>query len=178
MTPAPITLPLHYARRLTPDMAPEGIWGAGNTALLEAPLLALLASRASSGSALLDVLELVPEWVRAGRVLVSGFHSPLEQQVLHSVLRRKGRVVRVLARGMGSTWRPRPEEREPLSEGRMLLLTACPPKVSRTTRATALARNRLVLALASEVCAPCVAEGSPLATLLQEMGISGACAGA
>ena len=70
----------------------------------------------------------MPEWVKAGRVIVSGFHSPLEQQVLHSVLRRTGRVVKVLA------------------------------------------RNRLVLTLASEIFAPFVAAGSPLASLLNVKG--------
>lgn len=70
----------------------------------------------------------MPEWVKAGRVIVSGFHSPLEQQVLHSVLRRTGRVVKVLA------------------------------------------RNRLVLALASEIFAPFVVAGSPLASLLNVKG--------
>lgn len=167
MTPAPITLPPDCAARLAPDAAAT-IWGVGAVELLHEPLLAVLASRASTGDALLDTIERVPDWVRQQRVIISGFHSPLEQQVLRSVLRRGGRVVQVLARGMGDAWRPRQQEREPLEAGRMLLLTACPPHVRRTTRETALARNRLVLALASEVCAPCVAQGSPLATLLRE----------
>ena len=99
--------------------------------------------------------------IKAGRVIVSGFHSPLEQQVLRSVLRRKGRVVKVLARGM-TDYRPTAEEREPLAAGRMLVITACPPEVRRITRETALARNRLVLALASEIIAPYVTANSPL----------------
>ncbi|MCL4527403.1 MAG: DNA-processing protein DprA [Gammaproteobacteria bacterium] len=131
------------------------------------PLLGLIASRECPGHVLLETLECVPEWVKAGRVIVSGFHSPLEQQVLRSVLRRTGRVVKVLTRGM-SDYRPTEEEREPLAEGRMLVITACLPKVRRTTRETALARNRLVLALASETITPHVAEGSPLAALLCE----------
>ena len=77
------------------------------------------------------------------------------------VLRRKGRVVKVLARGM-TDYRPTAEEREPLAAGRMLVITACPPKIQRTTRETALARNRLVLALASEITAPYVTANSPL----------------
>ena len=32
-----------------------------------------------------------------GSVIVSGFHSPLEQQVLRSAFRRSGRAVKVLA---------------------------------------------------------------------------------
>lgn len=139
----------------------------GNAELLNVPLLGLIASRECPGHVLLETLEWVPQWVRDGRVIVSGFHSPLEQQVLRSVLRRKGQVVKVLARGIRD-YRPEPDEREPLAAGQMLVITACPPNVTRTTRATALARNRLVLALASEYIVPHVAVGSPLASLLAE----------
>ncbi len=40
----------------------------------------LIGSRECPGQVLLETLEHVPEWVKAGRVIVSGFHSPLEQQ--------------------------------------------------------------------------------------------------
>jgi predicted Rossmann fold nucleotide-binding protein DprA/Smf involved in DNA uptake len=168
MKPTPVTLPPQYAKRVAPELASR-IVGAGETALLAGPLLGLIASRECPGHILLDTLDRVPEWVKAGRVIVSGFHSPLEQQVLRSALRRKGRAVKVLARGM-TNYRPTAEEREPLAAGRMLVITACPPEVRRTTRDTALARNRLVLALASEIVAPHVAAGSPLAALLNEKG--------
>lgn len=89
--------------------------------------------------------------------------------MLRSVLRRKGRVVKLLARGL-TEYRVPTEEREALNDSRLLVLAACPPETRRTTRATALERNRLVLALATEVVAPCVSEGSPLSTLLLELG--------
>lgn len=168
MKPAPVPLPLHCAERVGAELAAR-IVGAGETALLAEPLLGLIASRECPGHVLLETLDRVPEWVKAGRVIVSGFHSPLEQQVLRSALRRKGRVVKVLARGM-TDYRPTQEEREPLAAGRMLVITACPPEVRRTTRETSLARNRLVLALASEMVAPFVAADSPLAALLNEQG--------
>lgn len=139
----------------------------GNVDLLAEPLLGLIASRECPGRVLLETLALVPEWVKAGRVVVSGFHSPLEQQVLRSLLRRTGRVVKVLARGM-TEYRPQPGEREPLAASRMLVITACPPEVRRTTRKSALARNRLVLDLATEIVIPHVVAGSPLAGLVAE----------
>ena len=165
MKPTPVILPPVCAQRVGPELAAR-IVGAGETALLAEPLLGLIASRECPGHVLLETLDRVPEWVKAGRVVVSGFHSPLEQQVLRSVLRRKGRVVKVLARGM-TEYRPQPEEREPLAAGRMLVITACAPEARRTTRETALARNRLVLALAAEVVIPHVADGSPLAALIE-----------
>lgn len=166
MKSAPVILPPVCAQRVGPELAAR-IVGAGETALLAEPLLGLIASRECPGHVLLETLDRVPEWVKGGRVIVSGFHSPLEQQVLRSVLRRKGRAVKVLARGM-TDYRPTVEEREPLAAGRMLVITACPPEVRRTTRETALARNRLVLALATEVVASCISSNSPLAGLLIE----------
>lgn len=142
--------------------APDQLAGVGNVALLDLPLLGLISSRECPGQVLIETLDRVPEWVKAGRVIVSGFHSPLEQQVLRSVLRRKGRVVKVLARGLAD-YRPAAEEREPLAAGRMLVLSAFAPEVRRTTRATALVRNRLVLALAADTVVLHIAPDSPLA---------------
>ena len=170
MKPAPIPLPPHLAPCVTADVAAR-IVGVGSAALLAEPLLGFIASRQCPGHILIETLERVPQWVKSGRVLVSGFHSPLEQQVLRSLLRRQGRAVRVLARGI-ATYRPSPEEREALAQGNLLVLTAHPPATgtsrTRTTRATSLARNRLVLQLASEVCSPYIAPDSPLGTLLAE----------
>ena len=171
MKSAPITLPALCAERIGIELATR-IVGAGETALLDEPLLGLIASRECPGHVLLDTLDRVPEWVKAGRVIFSEFHSPLEQQVLRSLFRRKGRAIKVLARGFGdqyADYRPTPEEREPLASGHLLVISAFAPSVTRTTRATALARNRLVLALATDIVAPHVAAGSPLAALLAEV---------
>lgn len=138
----------------------------GNIGLLAEPLLGLISSRECPGHVLVETLERVPAWVAEGRVLVSGFHSPLEQQVLRSLLRRDGRAVKVLARGM-SCYRPPREEGEALAARRLPVLPAFAPTVRRITRASALARNRQVAALAAELVVPCVAEGSPLAALLE-----------
>lgn len=159
-----VTLPLLSARRVGTEVATR-IVGAGATALLAESLLGFIASRECPGHVLLETLDRVPEWVKAGHVIVSGFHSPLEQQVLRSVLRRKGRVIKVLARGI-TGYRPAAEERESLTTGQMLIITAFPPEFRRSTREAALARNQLVIALATEVIAPCIAAGSPLATML------------
>ena len=170
MKSAPIALPANCAQRVGAELATR-IVGVGETALLDEPLLGLIASRECPGHVLLETLDRVPEWVKAGRVIVSGFHSPLEQQVLRSLLRRNGRAVKVLARGFGgqsADYRPSPEEREPLASGRMLVISAFAPSVTRITRATALTRNRLVLALATEIVVPHIAAGSPLAALLSE----------
>ena len=144
-------------------IAANPICGIGQASLLAEPLLGFVASRECPSQIFIETLDRVSQWVRAGRVVVSGFHSPLEQQVLTSLLRREGRAVKVLARGLGNGgYRPTPVEREPLSSGRLLVLTAFPAGVTRTTRETALARNRLVLALSTEHYIPYLSADSPL----------------
>ena len=149
------------------DVTPPTLYALGNADLLQIPLLGLLCSRQCPGSIILETLDRTPEWVREGRVIVSGFHAPLEQQVLRSLLRRSGRAVKVLARTLDG-YRPPPQEREALDDGRLLLLSPFPPTVRRTTRATAMTRNRLVAALCAELCAPYCREGSALAELVSE----------
>lgn len=129
--------------------------------------MGLLCSRKCPGSAILATLDRVPEWVKCGRIVVSGFHSPLEQQIFRSLLRRSGRAVKVLARTVEG-YRASPAELDALAAGQLLLVSPFPAGVRRTTRKTALDRNRLVIALALELVVPHVREQSPLAELLKE----------
>ena len=76
MKPAPIPLPPHLALRIAADQAAHLI-GIGNPALLAEPLLGFIASRLCPGHVFIETLDRVPPWAKAGRVLVSGFHSPL-----------------------------------------------------------------------------------------------------
>lgn len=139
----------------------------GNSELLNCWLIAVLASRQCPGSVLVETVHRVPEWVSAGKVVVSGFHSPLEQQVLRAVARRRGRLVKVLARCFAdSGYRADSMEKEALADGRMAIISACDARTARTTRRSAIDRNRLVLALSSEIVVPHVAPGSPLAALV------------
>lgn len=79
----PITLPATCPRRVRAELAAR-IVGIGETALLDEPLLGLIASRECPGHVLLETLDQVPQWVKTGHNIVSGFHPPLEQQVLRS----------------------------------------------------------------------------------------------
>jgi len=166
MTPVPISLPTALQQRLGLD-APPQFMGIGNTDLLNETLLGLIASRQCPGYILLPTLERATQWARAQQVVLSGFHSPLEQQVFRSMLRRNGRAIKLLAHSLDH-YRVPPLEQASLASGHLLVLSASPPTIVRTTRAQSLARNRLVLALATEVVAPHVSTDSPLATLLSE----------
>lgn len=139
----------------------------GDASLLDRPLFGLIASRECPGYVLLETLERVPQWVKAGRVIVSGFHSPLEQQVLRSLLRRNGLAIKVLARCFSaSCYRLAKEEQDAFANGRLLIISAFGADTPRVTRVSAIKRNELVIALSKEVVTPFISKGSPLEKLL------------
>jgi predicted Rossmann fold nucleotide-binding protein DprA/Smf involved in DNA uptake len=164
MKAAAVILPIELQARLGAGAALQ-FMAVGNTALLDGPMLGFIASRECPGQVLLETLELASQWARTRQVVLSGFHSPLEQQVLRSMLRRNGCMVKLLARALDD-YRVPADEQAALAQGRLLVLSASLPNVTRMTRATSLARNRLVLALTAEHCVPYLAPGSPLQALI------------
>jgi predicted Rossmann fold nucleotide-binding protein DprA/Smf involved in DNA uptake len=166
MKPAAITLPVLCVPRVGTELAARVV-GVGETLLIGKPLLGLIASRECPGNVLLATLERVPQWVKAGRVIVSGFHSPLEQQVLRSLLRRNGHAVKVLARCFSASgYRLAKEEQDAFANGRLLVISSFGADTPRVTRVSAIKRNELVIALSTEVVTPFISKGSPLDELL------------
>jgi predicted Rossmann fold nucleotide-binding protein DprA/Smf involved in DNA uptake len=166
MKPTPILLSALKARRAGNEFA-ASIVGAGKAALFDEPLFGLIASRECPGHVLLETLDLVPQWVKSGRVIVSGFHSPLEQQVLRSLLRRNGLAIKVLARCFSASgYRLAKEEQDAFANGRLLIISAFGADTPRVTRVSAIKRNELVIALSTEVVTPFISRGSPLEELL------------
>jgi hypothetical protein len=82
---------------------------------------------------------------------IGGFHSLVEREVLTVLLRGPAPVIVCPARSLADM-RVKPEWREPLAAGRLLLLSAFQDKVHRVTAETALARNRFVASVADLVC--------------------------
>lgn len=144
----------------------SSISGIGNRELLDRAPIGLLCSRECPGDSLLKTLDMVPRWVASGAVIVSGFHSPLEQQVARSLLRRDGRLIKVLGRCLDG-YRCLPEEREAIRAGRMLVISTFEASVRSTTRKTALERNRLVVSISSSLYVPHIRDGSPLAEIVE-----------
>ena len=112
----------------------------GNHNLLKCRKWGFLASRTIPSDEVLRCYDWATERALAGDCVVSGFSSRLERDVLHFLLRGKGKVIVVLARKM---YKILPDEwQQPLSEGRMLIISTT--KATRQSRQTALARNRYV----------------------------------
>ena len=123
----------------------------GNPALLELPLTAFLCSRQVPPAAVLRCYDWAIAQREAGRCVISGFHSPLEKDVLKYLLKGQQPVVLALARGLKQSWPP--PLQKALDAGRLLILTPFPEEVRRASQSTAAVRNDLMIQLATEVVA-------------------------
>ena len=122
----------------------------GNEELLNWWKIGFLASRKISSSAILSTLDWAVEISkRADVVVVSGFHSRLEKDVLKFLLQGKCGIIIVLARGM---YRKLPKIYDvAMKENRLLIVSLEKETVIRVSERTAHKRNKYVEKLADEL---------------------------
>jgi len=93
--------------------------------------------------------------------VISGFHSPLEQSVLHLLLQARSPVVAVLARPMAGA-QLKPSWKTAIAEGRMAAVSGS-IKAERLTSEQALQRNDLAAQLADCIVIAYASTGGGLA---------------
>ena len=146
----------------------------GDRILLERPKLALFCSVKCPGKLILDTYDLAQHFREEGITVISGFHSPMEQECLRILLRSKNRVIWCLARGMLRRIPDKPVDcRAAVAEGRLLLVSKFPDKVHRVTAKTAMIRNRLVADMAAAVVVAHAAPDSKMEVLCRELLAAG-----
>lgn len=123
--------------------------GVGEQAFLAAPLTAFFASRQCPGTAIRTAMDWALGQAQARRVVVSGFHSPLEQSVLHLLLEAHSPVVAVLTRPVAGA-QLKPVWKTAITEGRMAVVSAS-IESQRLTSEQATLRNDLVAQLAETI---------------------------
>lgn len=165
--------------RCLADGAPATLTALGNTTLLEQhPTVALFCSNTCPASLILRVHDLAHDLRQQGVLVIGGFHSPVERECLTVLLRGKQPVIICPARSIERMRIPA-DERTPLEQGRLLLLSPFAAPQRRMTAETARRRNRFVAALADSIfvahaeqdsktealCREVLAWGKPLSTL-------------
>lgn len=85
----------------------------------------------------------------AGNCVISGFHSQIEKDVFHHLLKGKQPVILVLARGMKKQWDVQIEKA--INDNRLLIITPFEKTVTRPSNETALISNKLMAELADEI---------------------------
>lgn len=167
VTAADVQYPNRLRERLG-DAAPARIFTLGQVELLALPKTALFCSARCPGAAILRAYDQAARWRDSGRCVVSGFHSPVEQECLRILLRGTSPVIISPARGLPK--RLPPEWQEPLEKGRMLILSIFPATLARVTAQLAARRNEVVAALADEVWFAHITPGGQMAKLAQRAG--------
>lgn len=121
----------------------------GNIELLKQPKTAFLSSRNISPQSVMACYDWATQQRSAGRCVISGFHSKIEKDVLHFLLKGKQPIILVLGR---SLYKQLPEELiKPLEENRLLIVSVVSQRTNRQSIETALLRNKYIVENANEV---------------------------
>ena len=121
----------------------------GNIGLLKLPKTAFLCSRKVPASAVLKCYDWAIAQREAGNCVISGFHSQLEKDVFHYLLKGIQPIIIALARGLKEKLES--ELQNPLDEGRLLIITPFEKTIKRVTEQTAATRNKLMIDLADSI---------------------------
>jgi predicted Rossmann fold nucleotide-binding protein DprA/Smf involved in DNA uptake len=159
--------PASLKKYLSED-APETITAIGNTGILRNKTLAVFSSVKCPGKIILKTYELMRKLRDDGVTVISGFHSPMEQECLNILLRVKQPVIICPARSIEGM-RIKKEYRQPIEAGRLLLLSPFSNKDNRISSKSADRRNRFVSALADEILVPYAALKSKTEALCKEL---------
>ena len=145
------------------DAAPAQLTALGNLDLLALPRTGLFCSARCPGKVILSAYDQAAHWRDAGRCIISGFHSPVEQECLRILLRGTQPIIicpaRALPQRIPAEWQP------PLADGRLLILSAFADAEKRVTTELATRRNEFVAALADEVFIAHATVGGHVASL-------------
>ena len=135
----------------------------GKIELLDRKTIAFLSSRTIATDKVMACYDWATSLNAETDCVVSGFQSPIEQDVLHFLLKNRIPVIVVLARTM---YKQIPEElEEAYNDGRILFISIS--NNTRVNKATASIRNRYVVDLAQEILFGMLAENSSLNEIYQ-----------
>lgn len=134
----------------------------GPIAMLENPATAFLCSTRCPGDKVLEAYEWARRQCDTGGTVISGFHTPVEKDVLAILARRGAKILLATARDLPKT---APKELKPAwEENRLMILSPYGyGKVTRPSRESCSQRNRFVLGFSNKHFIPHIAEGSSLA---------------
>lgn len=136
----------------------------GNKKLLELRKVAFLCSRTVSSRAILRCYDWATQ-INNEKVIIGGFQSKMEKDVLHFLFKSKHSIILVIARQM---YKELPEELiEPMNDGRLLIISTSPKSV-RTSKDTAQKRNKYISQIADEIVFGYIAKESSLNDLYEQ----------
>lgn len=121
----------------------------GNIEILQLNKTAFLCSRKIPASIVLKCYDWAIEQREAGNCIISGFHSQIERDVFHYLIKGRQPIIIAMARGIPDKL---PEKlKKPVDEGRILLISHFNKDIKKVTVETAFIRNKLMIDIADKV---------------------------
>ena len=137
----------------------------GNKTLLELKKTAFFCSRKIPASAVLKCYDWAIKQREEGDCIISGFHSQLQKDAFHYLLKGHQPIIIALARGLKE--KIEPELIKPMKQGRILIISPFDKTVKRVTEQTAEIRNKMMLELADNITVGYASEGGKIESLLK-----------
>jgi len=103
--------------------------------------------------------------------VISGFHSKIEKDVFHYLL--KGKQPIILVEGRGLKKRYEPEIIKAVNENRLLIVSPFDKSITRITEKTATQRNEFMVALADEIFIAYALPSGKIIKLFQKLRVKG-----
>lgn len=154
-------------RRCSEDGRPLAVTARGNLGVLDGRLIGFFCSVRSPGDAILKTYDLAKTLRHADVTVIGGFQSPMEQECLAVLLRGTASVIVCPARGFNHMRTPK-HWKQPIAEGRLLLLSFFDGTIRRPTAALAAKRNAHVATLADRLLIAHAEPDSKTETLCRE----------
>ncbi len=144
----------------------------GNRELLRLHKVAFLCSRKYPA----DIAIKSNDWAMKQRVtgncIISGFHSIIEKDVFHHLIKGDQPIILVLERYFKKRYPPFDiEVKDALQANRMLIISQFSEKVKRPSITTAKKRNKLVCSIADEICIAYASQGGNIESLIKKPDI-------
>jgi hypothetical protein len=145
------------------------IFTLGNTEILKLHKTAFLCSRNYPS----NIVPKAYDWAifqrETGNCVISGFHSQIEKDVFHYLLKGKQPIILALARGIpkriDSTLKPL------IDSGRILLVTPFSEKTTRIDSKTSMKRNQMMVEMADDIVVGYASPSGGLAGILSCINI-------
>jgi len=144
----------------------------GHLELLAQSSVALFCSTQCSGNLILKTYDLAQALRNAEIPVISGFHTPIEQDCLKILLCGIQPVIHCLARSLHNV-RLSPAQKQAIGENRLLLLSPFKPSYSRATVDLAGKRNEMIGAISHTILITYAAPNSKTLAFAQSLVSTG-----
>jgi len=143
----------------------QKFYSLGDVNILKLYKIGFFCSRKVPANIILKAFDWAVEQREKGNCIISGFHSQIEKDVFHYLL--KGNQPIILVHGRGLLEREDPDLMRYVTAGRLLILTPFNKSVKRVTSDTAMKRNKFMIALADEIFVAYAMKGGNIDNLLK-----------